>query len=154
MYESRAIGRYLTTLGSGPELIPTDPKARAKFEQAASIEYAQFNPIGFALLWEKVVKQHLGQTTDEERVKELITQLKTKLDGYEAILGKQKYLAGDVRPFQNQRCRSNGLRVQEITLADLFHLPLGSIVFEQFELGDLDKRPHLQRQGICPNLEI
>jgi hypothetical protein len=44
--------------------------------------------------------------------------------------------------------------MQEITLADLFHLPLGSIIFEQFEVGDLDNRPHLQRQGICPNLEI
>jgi len=42
------------------------------------------------------------------------------------------------------------VRVQEITLADLFHLPLCSIVFEQFGLGDLDKRPNLQRQGICP----
>jgi len=128
LYESRAIGRYLATLGSGPELIPTDPKARAKFEQAASIEYAQFDPIGFALLWEKMIKQYIGQTTDEERVKELISQLEPKFDGYEAILGRQKYLAGD-----------------EITLADLFHLPLCSIVFEQFALGDLDKRPNLQR---------
>jgi len=100
LYESRAIGRYLATLGSGPELIPTDPKARAKFEQAASIEYAQFDPIGFALLWEKAIKQYIGQTTNEERVKELISQLGPKLDGYEAILGRQKYLAGDVRPFR------------------------------------------------------
>ena len=28
-----------------PDLIPTEPKSRARFEQAASIEYAQFNPI-------------------------------------------------------------------------------------------------------------
>ena len=100
MYESRAIGRYLATLGSGPELIPTDPKARAKFEQAASIEYSQFDPIGFALYWEKLIKQYMGKTTNEEQVKELITQLETKLDGHEAILGRQKYLAGDVGPFR------------------------------------------------------
>ena len=30
LYESRAIGRYLATLGSGPELIPTEPKAPRK----------------------------------------------------------------------------------------------------------------------------
>ena len=97
MYESRAIGRYLATLGSGPELIPTDPKAYAKFEQAASVEYAQFDPIAFSLVWENLVKPHIRQTTSEERVKELIAQLESKLDGYEAILSRQKYLAGDVR---------------------------------------------------------
>jgi hypothetical protein len=99
MYESRAIGRYLTTLGSGPELIPTEPKARAKFEQAASVEYAQFDPIASGIIFEKIIKQYIGLTTNEEHAKALITQLETKLDGYEAILSKQKYLAGDVRSF-------------------------------------------------------
>jgi hypothetical protein len=44
-------------------------------------------------------------------VEELLGQLEGKLDGYEVILGKQKYLAGDVRdsscskPAQlNRRC--------------------------------------------------
>jgi hypothetical protein len=30
-------------------------------------------------------------------VEDLVGQFEGKLDGYEAILGKQKYLAGDVR---------------------------------------------------------
>jgi glutathione S-transferase len=80
-------------------LIPTDAKARAKFEQAASVEYAQFEPIASGILVEKVFKQYRGLAANEERVKELVPQLEAKLDGYEAILGKQKYLAGDVRPF-------------------------------------------------------
>ena len=42
-------------------------------------------------------KQYRGQTADEERVKELIPQLESKLDAYDSILGRQKYLAGDVR---------------------------------------------------------
>ena len=96
MFESRAIGRYLATLGSGPELIPTEPKARAKFEQAASIEYAQFSPIFGDLILEKIVKQFRGQTTDEGRIKELIAQLEAKLDAFDTILSRQKYLAGDV----------------------------------------------------------
>jgi glutathione S-transferase len=97
LFESRAIGRYLATLGSGPELIPVEPKAHAKFEQAAGIEYSHFDPVGGAILLEKVFKPRGGIATNEERLKELVTQLEGKLDVYETILGKQKYLAGDVR---------------------------------------------------------
>jgi len=128
LFESRAIGRYLATLGSGPALIPTDPKAYAKFEQAASIEHAQFAPIAGVLVWEMMVKPRIGQTTNEERAKEHITQLESKLDAYDAILGRQKYLAGD-----------------EVTLADLYHLPTGGYVFDQLGLGGLEKRPNVQR---------
>jgi len=46
---------------------------------------------------ERVFKQFRGLAANEERVKELVPQLEAKLDGYEAILSKQKYLAGDVR---------------------------------------------------------
>jgi len=127
LFESRAIGRYLAVLGSGPELIPTDPKAQAKFEQAASVEYAQLEPISGGLIEEKVVKQFLGQTTDEGRVKALVVQLEDKLDIIDAILSKQKYLAGD------------------ITLADLFIIPTLALIFELLGLGNLEKRLHIQR---------
>lgn len=46
---------------------------------------------------EKVFKKLWGGETDEKRVEELLGLLEGKLDGYETILGKQKYLAGDVR---------------------------------------------------------
>jgi hypothetical protein len=46
---------------------------------------------------EKVFKQFFGGETDEKLVEELVGKLEGKLDGYEVILGKQKYLAGDVR---------------------------------------------------------
>ena len=80
-----------------------EPKARAKFEQAASIEYSQFDPIGGGILVERLFKPRRGQTPNEERVKELVSQLEGKLDGYEAILGRQKYLAGDVRSFDRPK---------------------------------------------------
>jgi glutathione S-transferase len=127
LYESRAIGRYLATLGSGAELIPKDPKAHAKFEQAASIEYAQFDPLVSGIAKEKIFKPRFGQETNEKLVQELATQLENKLDAYEAILGKQKYLAGN-----------------EVTLADLYHLPYGSMVFD-LGYGGIDKRPNVQR---------
>lgn len=66
------------------------------------MEYAQFDPAGFGLLYERLIKQYIGQTTNEERVKELTSQLETKLDGYEAISRKQKYLAGDVRALHSE----------------------------------------------------
>ena len=37
-----------------------------------------------------------GGTTDEKRVKELTETLYAKLEAYELILSKRKYLAGDV----------------------------------------------------------
>jgi glutathione S-transferase len=91
------MGRYLAELGSGPTLLPTEPKARAKFEQAASIEYAQFDPIAHKIFKETLYKKVHGQPIDEERVKSLLPVLESKLDVYEVILSKQKYLAGDVR---------------------------------------------------------
>jgi glutathione S-transferase len=149
LFESRAIGRYIATLGSGPELLPTDPKARAKFEQAASVEYSHFEPIASGILVERVFKQYRGLTADEERVKQLIPQLESKLDVYETILGKQKYLAGDVG-FARLACEKKSsilmdYLVQEVTLADLFHLPHGSLVFEHLGLGNLETRPNVQR---------
>ena len=78
-------------------MVPTEPRALAKFEQAASVEYSQFDPTVSAIVAEKVFKPRFGQATNEGLVTELVTRLDVKLDGYEAILGKQKYLSGDVR---------------------------------------------------------
>ena len=149
MYESRAIGRYIATLGSGPELIPTDPKAHAKFEQAASIEYANFDPLASGLAYEQVFKPMLGGEADEKRVEELVVKLNGKLDAYEVILGKQKYLAGDVRAFEACCVESWVLmdlaHLQNVTLADLYHLPYGSMAFEKLGYGNLDSRPNVKR---------
>ncbi len=35
--------------------------------------------------------------------------------------------------------------LQNLTAADLFHLPYGSIVFERLKYGNLDKRPNVKR---------
>ncbi|KAJ7825318.1 glutathione S-transferase, partial [Mycena leptocephala] len=51
----------------------------------------------------------LNLPVDKAGLDEAITKLSAKLDAYEIILGKQKYLAGD-----------------EFTLADLFHVGFGT----------------------------
>jgi glutathione S-transferase len=63
------------------------------------VEYSEFEPVAASIIRERVFKLFRGQTPDEERVKELIPQLESKLDAYDGILGRQKYLAGDVRFF-------------------------------------------------------
>lgn len=80
--------------------------------QALSVEQSYFDPVASQIAFEKVfkVRKGLGQT-DEARVKALFDQLDVVLEGYERILSKQKYLAGD-----------------NVTLADLYHLPYGVLI--------------------------
>ncbi|KAF8896024.1 glutathione S-transferase [Infundibulicybe gibba] len=113
LYESRAICRYLAAkyAAQGAPLVPTDPKELALFEQAVSIESENFHPSASGAVRENIIKPMKGGTSDPEVFKQHITMLAAKLTGYDAILGRQKYLAGDT-----------------LTLADLFHLPYGSML--------------------------
>ncbi|KAI3609800.1 glutathione s-transferase [Moniliophthora roreri] len=115
LYESRAIGRYLSAkyADKGPKLIPDvgDLKAYALYEQAASVESFNFDPFASKAIYENVLKKLYGGIPDVQLFNSLIEALGAKLEAYEVILGKQKYLAGD-----------------EITLADLFHLPFGMML--------------------------
>ncbi len=51
-----------------------------------------------------------GNSTDEAQVAKYAEELDATLEVYDSILAKQPYLAGD-----------------EVTLADLFHLPYGKM---------------------------
>ncbi|KAG8923995.1 hypothetical protein FRC00_005629, partial [Tulasnella sp. 408] len=108
--ESRAITRYIASkyADQGTKLLPdpSDAKAVALFEQAAAIEQANFDPYASGIAAEKVFNPRKGIPTDEKRLKYFIDTLNAKLDGYERILSKQKYLAGD-----------------ELTIVDLWHIP-------------------------------
>ncbi|KAF9448594.1 glutathione S-transferase [Macrolepiota fuliginosa MF-IS2] len=103
LYESQVICRYLESKypNQRTKLIPTDPKQRALFEQAASIEMTNFDYYGAPAIFEVLFK----------KVDELTKLLAAKLDVYEQILSKQRYLAGD-----------------ELTLADLSHIPVGTLL--------------------------
>ncbi|KAM6490637.1 glutathione S-transferase [Amanita muscaria] len=136
LYESRAISRYIIAKhgGQGPELIPKDLKKNALFEQAASSEAANFSPSALAIFFEKVIKNYIGQEIDEVAVEKHRSTLDGKLEGYERILGKQKYIAGD-----------------EFTLADLFHLPCGAFLSVAGSGDLIEKRPNVKRwlDDIC-----
>ncbi|KXN86668.1 Glutathione S-transferase F12 [Leucoagaricus sp. SymC.cos] len=135
VFESRAICRYIEEKhsGQGTKLVPDGLQKRTLFEQAASIEQANFDPFAAPLAFEALIKKRYGLETDPAKVTDLTQKLNQKLDGYETILSKQKYLAGDVRPpliILTNRSVTEGLSQlqQELTLADLFHLPYGTLV--------------------------
>ncbi|KAG9314801.1 glutathione S-transferase [Chiua virens] len=131
LFESRAIARYIATKYAlqGNALIPTDGKKLALFEQAASIEAFNYDPFVSGLAWELKFTMWFGGKTDEARVASLRAQLKAKLDAYEVILSKQRYLAGD-----------------EATLADLFHLPYGAVLLApDVNVNEFASRPNVNR---------
>jgi len=129
LYESRAISRYLAAKVGSP-LLPkqSDLQAFAKFEQAASVEYTNFDPSAATLTFEKVFKPMRGLSTDEAAASKLVETLNAKLDAYETILSQQKYLAGN-----------------EITLADLFHLPYGYMLDTHAGYDFFKTRPNVAR---------
>ncbi|KAF2195990.1 glutathione S-transferase [Delitschia confertaspora ATCC 74209] len=113
VFESRAVCRYLCRkYGTEKNLMPSgeDIEAYAKFEQACSVEQSYFaaaaETIGFELFIKP--KKSLGPP-DLSRVAQAEKGLDTCLAIYDKILAQQKYIAGD-----------------ELTLADLFHLPNGA----------------------------
>ncbi|KAG2394154.1 hypothetical protein C9374_003918 [Naegleria lovaniensis] len=134
VYESRAICRYLEAKfkDRGTPLIPSteDIQAFGLFEQGASIETSYFDPTVHGLAMELFFKKmfHLGDT-DPERVKILSQKLVTYLDAYERILSKQEYIGGNA-----------------LTLADLFHLPVGRSLFHpQVNMAHvMMERPHVK----------
>ncbi|KAL0066314.1 hypothetical protein AAF712_006745 [Marasmius tenuissimus] len=101
LYESRAICRYLALkyADQGTKLIPApnDLKAIGLFEQGVSNESSNFDPFASKAVYENVFKKYRGLTPDPPTFNALIDQLKAKLGVYEIILGKQKYIAGNVR---------------------------------------------------------
>ncbi|KAJ7116858.1 thioredoxin-like protein [Mycena epipterygia] len=107
VYESRAICRYLAEkyAHQGTPLLPTTLQAKAAFEQGACTETANFDPAVMKLVKEVFAKSRQGLPLDEAVIAEGVADLSAKLDVYEVILGKQKFMGGD-----------------ELSLVDLFHL--------------------------------
>ncbi|EIW77394.1 glutathione S-transferase [Coniophora puteana RWD-64-598 SS2] len=100
LFESRAIARYLAKkyASQGTKLIPTDPKEEAIFEQGVSIEQSHFYPVTLAIAAEKTFKPMRGLSPDEVVVEEQLKALEVKLDAYDIILGRQKYIGGNSSP--------------------------------------------------------
>ncbi|KAF5339184.1 hypothetical protein D9611_011203 [Ephemerocybe angulata] len=129
IYESRAICRYIAEkyADQGTALIPRDLKAKGLFEQAASVELSNFDYYATRAVFEVVYKPKLGLVPDSAVFDSLVATLEQKLDAYDRILSKQKYLSGD-----------------EVTLADLFHLPY-AVSLPEAGVNAMEVRPNVAR---------
>ncbi|KAJ6520373.1 glutathione S-transferase [Mycena sanguinolenta] len=128
LYETRAICRYIAAKYPECKLIPTDPKKNALFEQAASVELCNFDASAARAVYEARGKPRRGMKTDQAALDASLADLDTALNGYNAILAKQKYLAGD-----------------ELTLADLFHLPNAPVIEREAKSDVMTRKPHVAR---------
>jgi glutathione S-transferase len=143
LFESAAIARYVAAKARSP-LLPNDNlHSTARFEQAMSMEAAQFEAAFEPIIKERVSKPlRTGGAPDEARVVALEKTLESRLAAYEKILTAQRYLGGDA-----------------LTLADLFHLPFGTYAapqgFTWFE--DMDTYPNIARYVLSllrPEVEL
>ncbi|KAI0092256.1 glutathione S-transferase [Irpex rosettiformis] len=134
LFESVAISKYIAAKyrSNGTQLLPdsSDLEAFALFEQACCIESNDFYPLAGGIVMENVVKPLHGTSPNEVVVAELTAKLAGKLEGYEAILRKHEYLAGD-----------------KVTIADLAHLAVGSTMTHSGVklLLDTEKWPNVAR---------
>jgi glutathione S-transferase len=131
VYESRAISRYIAAKAGASSLYPIhDVKALGRAEQAASVESSNFDPYASGICVQRVFIPRRGGKPDEAKVEELEKTLAAKLEGYERILSKSKYLAGD-----------------QLTLGDVFHLPYGAMAESTGVtlLSDAEKYPNVAR---------
>jgi glutathione S-transferase len=116
--------------------VPTvdDIQARARFEQALNIEAFSFEPNAGGLTAERFAQLYFEREPSEFLIEIYKKNLEKKLAGYDRILGKTRYLAGD-----------------EFTLIDLVHivrgrqLPASGVHF----LEDAEKFPNVARYDLC-----
>ena len=85
-----------------------------------------------------------GLGGSDELAKTELEALDKKLDAYNVILGRQKYLAGDVRASCSLPKIAVLTSLQKLTLADLFHIPYGSMLAKVGYNG-LEEKPNVAR---------
>ncbi|KAI9636118.1 glutathione S-transferase [Dioszegia hungarica] len=129
IFESRAIVSYVGgKIGSPLTPGPENHKAFAGYLQAAQNESAQFDGPASTLAFELYFSKWFGIPTNEENAKKQKDTLAKKLEGYERILSKSKYLGGE-----------------NLTVADLSHLAYGAL------LSNIGAAPTLT-DGSLPNV--
>ncbi|KAF7335783.1 Glutathione S-transferase [Mycena venus] len=111
LFETRAICRYIAAKYPASGLVPTELKANALFEQAAAVELTNFDPSASLVAIELFKQKYFGALPDQTLMDAQLEILDKKLDAYDVILSKQRYLGGET-----------------LTLADLFHVPYAPLI--------------------------
>jgi glutathione S-transferase len=97
LYETQAIVRYVDDIFPHPPLTPTDPRQRARMNQAIGIiEWYFFPkaaaPIGFQRI---IGPRLLGLQSDEAVIAEAMPMARSCMAEFERLLGDKPYLTGD-----------------------------------------------------------
>jgi glutathione S-transferase len=108
LYETGAIIRYVDEAFAGPPLQPTDPRRRARMNQAIGIldSYA-YRTMVWDIFVERVRAPAQGRTADEAKIAAALPKAQTCLAAIEAVMDGGAYLTGDA-----------------LTLADLHAAPM------------------------------
>ncbi|KAM0200028.1 hypothetical protein ACHAQI_011890 [Fusarium lateritium] len=127
--ESRAIARYLASRYGQPDkkLIPEDEVAKAKFEEAASIELTLFDAVANPLAFEAHYKpMFMKQEPKEQQVKDLKVRLERVLGLLDRKLSDRPFMAGET-----------------VTVVDFFYVPYMRQLKVNVWPTCLDGRPNL-----------
>ncbi|EED22406.1 glutathion S-transferase II, GST-II, putative [Talaromyces stipitatus ATCC 10500] len=131
LHESRAISYYIAAkyANQGVKLLPnpTDLKGMATFEKWASVERDNFDNYALPIAIEKVFKPIRGASPDPKLVEHYEKGLLPKLDVFDGILAKQKYMGGD-----------------EFSLVDIYYLPYTQKLFDAGYGHFITDRPNVK----------
>ncbi|RDW75387.1 hypothetical protein BP6252_06529 [Coleophoma cylindrospora] len=131
LYEARAIARYLAEKfqATGPALIPAegDIKAWGLFEQFASSEHTNFHHFVQVIIAQKYYNPLNGRPVDPTITEYFEKRFNAKLDVYDVILAKQKYMGGD-----------------EFSLIDIFYMPQIGTLFTMGDGAFVTSRPNIK----------
>lgn len=123
LYETGAITRYVDETFDGPPLQPAAPQARARMNQAISIQDGHVYPdLVWGLYIERIEAPRRGRASDEARIARLVPKAVTCLAALEGLSGGP-WLGGET-----------------LTLADLHAAPMFALFLQTPEGADLFPR--------------
>ncbi|KAJ3745682.1 glutathione S-transferase [Lentinula detonsa] len=132
LHGCRNVCQYLATRypDQGTRLIPdsNDTRSTELFGQAKFTESQSFEPLARNALYETLMKRQQGFVPTDAIGSSALQELSNIADGYEFILSRQKYLAGN-----------------DISLVDLYHLPYGEMLCSVEIDVLLTKSPNVSR---------
>jgi glutathione S-transferase len=108
LYETQAILRYVATLGSGPSLVPENPRAAARMDQIIGIvDWYVFPAVTVGIVAERLMSQFFwGRPTDETNIQAALPQARTCIRELERLKGTADFMTG-----------------QQLSIADLMLVP-------------------------------
>lgn len=96
LYETQAILRYLDRILPQPALVPAEPRAAGRMDQAMNIcDWYLFQGVNNVIGFQRVVKPRLmGEPADEAVIAQAMPQARTVFGELSRLLGGQSYFAG------------------------------------------------------------